>query len=278
VSPAELIRAIERRFRAAQLSYGHGTSNARDEAAWLVESVLRTHPGTGVEKAALALAGRRIRSRVPLAYLLNEAWIGEYRFYVDRRTIVPRSFIGELITDGLDAWMPKSPRTALDLCTGSGCLGILLAHRYPRCKVDLADISADALRVARRNVRLHGVGTRVRVLRSDLYAGLGDARYDLVIANPPYVKASSMKALPAEYRKEPQLALAGGRDGLDLVRRIIEGAASRLSARGVLVCEIGHNRKALESAYPRTPFAWLETSAGDGYVFALERARLPGKG
>lgn len=275
MTPAGLILEIEQAFRSARLAYGHGTGNARDEAAWLVEAVLRTKSGAPAARAARALAARRIKSREPLAYLLHEAWIGEHRFYVDRRVIVPRSFIGELVRDGLDPWMTKAPRRALDLCTGSGCLGILIAHRYPRCRVDLVDISAAALQVARKNVASHRVGSRTRVIRSDLYAALGDRTYDLIVANPPYVRASSMKTLPEEYLKEPRLSLAGGPDGLDLARRIISGAGSRLAKRGVLICEIGHNRKALERAFPRTPFTWLETSAGNSYVFALAREQLP---
>ena len=275
MTPEELTRKVERMLRSARLAYGHGTANARDEAAWLVDNVLRTRSGTAVERSALSLAARRISTRQPLAYLLHEAWLGEHRFYVDRRTIVPRSFIGELIGDGLNPWLAKPPKSALDMCTGSGCLGIVLAHRYPKCRVDLADLSPDALAVARKNVALHRMKTRLRVLHSDLYAGLGEANYDLIVSNPPYVKASAMKALPAEYRKEPRLALAGGADGLDLVHRILAGAAERLRKGGVLICEIGHNRKALERAYPRVPFTWLETSAGDGYVFALEKTRLP---
>lgn len=281
-----LIREIARSFRAAHLHFGHGTSTAIDEAAWLVGHVLGVSPQElphALERAASLrelkrariLAGRRIRERIPLAYLLGEAWIGGHRFVVDRRVIVPRSFIGELLVDGIDTWVARAPREALDLCTGSGCLGILLALRYPRCRVDLADISRRALQVAARNIALHGVGDRVQAFRTDLYEGLADRRYDLVIANPPYVKASSMHALPGEYRREPELALAGGRDGLDLVRGILAGARQRLTARGVLVCEIGHNRRALERAYPRTPFNWLDSGAGGGYVFALDRADLP---
>lgn len=274
MTAAELIREIERRFRAARLHYGHGTTNARDEAAWLVHHVLARTRGAAGVAAVRELAARRIAGRVPLAYLLNEAWIGEHRFFVDRRAIVPRSFIGELLVDGIDAWLPRAPRRALDLCAGSGCLGILVAHRYRRCRVDLAELSPEALDVAARNIALHRVGRRVRAWRSDLYAGLPRGAYDLIVANPPYVNDAAMRKLPAEYRREPRLALAGGADGLALVRRILEGAPARLAAHGVLVCEIGHNRRALERAYPRTPFTWIETSAGDGYVFALERGRM----
>lgn len=283
----ELVRDIARRFRAARLHYGHGTGNALDEAAWLVAHALGVPPGTLGEdparptgaaavRRALALADRRVRERVPLAYLLGEAWIGETRFVVDRRVIVPRSFIGELLDDGsIDALLPRTPRRVLDLCTGSGCLGILAALRYPKARVDVADLSPDALRVARRNIALHRVSRRVRALRGDLYAALAEGRYDLVVTNPPYVNAAAMRKLPDEYRREPRLALAGGRDGLDLVHRILAGAGSRLSPGGWLVCEIGHNRRALERAYPKVPFLWMETSAGDRYVFALPGRELP---
>lgn len=275
MTPADLIAETERRFRAARLAYGHGTSNARDEAGWLVDSVMRSSSGAAAVRRVRAVAERRIAGRQPLAYLLREAWIGEHRFYVDRRVIVPRSFIGELIPHGIEPWLATRPRLALDLCAGSGCLGIMLAHRYLRARVDLAEISPGAIQVARRNIALHSVSGRVRAVRSDLYSSLGKAKYDLILANPPYVKSASMKALPSEYLTEPRLALAGGRDGLDLVRRIIDGAAARLTSKGVLICEIGHNRSTLERAYPRLAFNWVETSAGNRFVFALEKARLP---
>lgn len=283
----ELVREIARRFRAARLHYGHGTGNALDEAAWLVSHALGMPPaalearldreaGAAPARRARTLAAHRIRERVPLAYLLGEAWIGETRFLVDRRVLVPRSFIGELLEDGsLDALLPRTPRRVLDLCTGSGCLGILAALRYRRARVDLADLSAEALRVSRRNIALHRVSRRVRALRGDLYEALPEGRYNLVVANPPYVNAAAMRRLPNEYRREPRLALAGGRDGLDLVHRILAGAPSRLAPDGWLVCEIGHNRRALERAYPKVPFLWMETSAGDRYVFALSRRDLP---
>lgn len=278
MTPGELIRETERRFRAARLHYGHGTANARDEAAWLVHHVLRKSTGKRALERIRRLAQRRIRGRIPLAYLLGEAWIGEHRFAVDRNTIVPRSFIGELLTDGIDACVGRAPGAALDLCTGSGCLGILVALRYPRCKVDLADISRPALRVAGRNVAQYRLGRRIRTWHADLYDGLPARRYDFIVANPPYVREASMRGLPQEFRREPRLALAGGRDGLDFVHRILAGAVERLSACGVLVCEIGYNRNALERAYPRTPFTWLETAAGEDFVFALRRTELPGVG
>jgi ribosomal protein L3 glutamine methyltransferase len=222
-------------------------------------------------KAARALVDRRIRTRKPAAYLLNEAWIGPHRFYVDERVIVPRSFIGEL----LPKMAPGAISSVLDLCTGSGCLAILAALQFPRAKVDAADISDDALAVAKRNVRDYKLADRVRLVKSDMFSALGARRYDLIVSNPPYVKAASMAKLPDEYRKEPRLALASGKDGLDHTRAILAAAREHLNPKASLVVEIGHNRKALEKAYPKLAFQWPKTSGGKGYVFALEREDLP---
>ena len=233
-------------------------------------------------KAARALIDRRIRTRKPAAYLLNEAWIGPHRFYVDERVIVPRSFIGELLQNRGQTTVFRgkekrglSPVSVLDLCTGSGCLAILAALRFPDATVDAADISADALEVATRNVRDYKLAKRVRLVKSDMFSALGGRRYDLIVSNPPYVKAASMAKLPDEYRKEPRLALASGKDGLDHTRTILAHAREHLNPGGSLVVEIGHNRKALEKAYPELPFEWPKTSGGKGYVFALEREDLP---
>ena len=288
VTLADWLRHAERRFRGARLAYGHGTDNAFDEAAWLLlhaarrpyhdlEGALPLVLSAAQRRRAQSLVEARIRTRKPLAHLLHEAWLGEHRFYVDERVIVPRSHIAELLAGGLAPWIgrPSRVRRALDMCTGSGCLAILLALAYPRAEVDAVDRSAAALAVARRNLRDYRLQDRVHLIRSDLFAALGDARYDLIVANPPYVGARAMTALPAEYRHEPRLALAGGRDGLDFGRRILAGARRHLSERGVLVVEIGANRKALERAVPRTPFTWLETAAGDDRVFLLERDQLP---
>jgi len=282
----EFIRAATRRFERAGLHYGHGTHNARDEAAYLVLHTLRLpyealraalhRPLSAAERRKLeAIVARRIRERLPAPYLTHEAWLGEYSFYVDPRAIVPRSFIAELLRDGLAPWLRRPVRSALDLCTGSGCLAVLLAKAFPGARVDAADLSAAALAVARRNVARYRLGRRIRLVRSDLFAELGARRYDLIVSNPPYVKAASLSALPAEYRHEPRIALAGGADGLDLVRRILAEAARHLSGGGLLVCEIGHNRRALEKAFPALPFIWPETSAGPHHVFLIERERLP---
>ncbi len=280
----------ERRFRRARLCFGHGTSTARDEAAWLLTHALRL-PHERLERSlareltpaerrrADRLIEQRVRTRSPLAYLIHEAWLCGQRFYVNERVIVPRSFIAELLHDRIRPWVarPSRVRRALDLCTGSGSLAVLMALAFPRARVDATDISRAALAVARRNVNAHGVGRRVRLARADLFAGLPDEKYDLIVANPPYVDARSMGRLPREYRHEPKLALAGGRDGLRFVRRILREAALFLRPDGLLVVEIGHNRRALENAFPRIPFIWPETSAGYASVFLLRCEDLPGE-
>jgi len=279
----DLVRAVERRLRAARLHYGHGTSNPRDEAAFLVLRGLglpfeapADRPVSAREQARVArLAQRRIRERIPLPYLLHEAWLADEPFYVDRRVIIPRSHIAELLQLRLRPWLRHPVRSALDLCTGSGCLAVLAAKAFPGARVDAADLSANALAVAGRNVARHRLRGRVRLIRSDLLAQLGRRRYDLILSNPPYVNAPAMRALPREYRFEPRMALAGGADGLALVRRILAQAAAHLQVHGLLVCEIGDNRKALERAFPRVPFAWPQTAAGSDQVFVLSREDLP---
>jgi len=265
-----LIRQTERRLRAARLHYGHGTDNPRDEAAFLVLRGLGLPFDADLERSARPervedLVRQRIEQRVPAAYLLNEAWLDGLAFYVDRRVIIPRSHIAFLLKN-----LRVKPKRVLDLCTGSGCLAILAARAFPRARVDASDISAAALAVAARNVRMHKLASRITLIRSDLYAALR-GRYDLIISNPPYVSTPSMRELPAEYRHEPGLALGGGRDGLQFVSRILAGAAQHLSAEGILMCEIGENRKALARAYPSTSFRWPRDE-----VFTLARARIPG--
>jgi ribosomal protein L3 glutamine methyltransferase len=282
----EAWREAETAFRRARLHYGHGTHNARDEAAWLVCTVARVPFDAldasvdvtlqaGTTRRIRNVVAKRIEQREPLAYLLNEAWLGPHRFYVDRRVIVPRSFIAELLPDALRPWLARGPvRAVLDLCTGSGCLAILAALAWRAARVDAVDLSSAALSVAKRNVSDYRLTQRVRLVRSDLFDALPDARYDLMLSNPPYVDGPSMRRLPTEYRHEPEMALAGGRDGLDLVHRMLAEASARLTSRGVLVVEIGHNRAALERAYPRMPFVWLNTSAGDRFVFLLRAGDL----
>ncbi|HEX5091478.1 MAG TPA: 50S ribosomal protein L3 N(5)-glutamine methyltransferase [Burkholderiales bacterium] len=273
-----LVSEAAARLRRAPLRYGHGTSNARDEAAFLVLRGLRLpfdapadRPVSAREYARVArLLERRICERVPVAYLLHEAWLADEPFYVDRRVIVPRSHIAGLLAERLQPWLTRSPRRVLDLCTGSGCLAVLAAKAWPRARVDASDLSSGALAVARRNVTRHRLSGRVRLVRSDLFAGLQDVRYDLILCNPPYVTAASMRALPPEYRHEPAMALASGRDGLDFVRRLLRQARAHLGSRGLLVCEVGAGRAALRRAYPRLPFTWVQ----EGTVFLLTREEL----
>ncbi|HEV8259570.1 MAG TPA: 50S ribosomal protein L3 N(5)-glutamine methyltransferase [Burkholderiales bacterium] len=280
------LRFAVSRFSEAGLSFGHGTTNAHDEAAYLILHTLklpldRLDPFldkalSAEETEAVSRVLRlRVDQRVPAAYLTNEAWLGDFRFYVDERVIVPRSYIAELLRDELSPWVkdPDSVGAVLDLCTGSGCLALLLAQAFPNARVDATELSPDALEVARKNVTDYGLEDRIRLVSGDLFAGL-TGPYELIVSNPPYVNADSMAALPPEYRAEPQMALAGGQDGLDIVRRIVSGAGAHLDEDGLLVVEIGHNRQALERAFPRLPFIWLETSGGDGFVFLLTGAQL----
>jgi ribosomal protein L3 glutamine methyltransferase len=263
----ELIARTEKRFRAARLHYGHGTGNARDEAAFLVLRGLGLPfdadlSGPADPSRVEALVGQRIRKRIPAAYLLHEAWLDGRRFYVDRRVIVPRSHIAFLLRD-----LRVRPKRILDLCTGSGCLAILAALAFPKAEVEASDVSAAALEVAARNVRDHRLGRRVRLVRSDLFEKL-DGRYDLILSNPPYVGTSAMRKLPPEYRQEPGLALSAGSDGLDIVKRILEEKDARLNPGGLLVCEVGDGKRAFERAYPRLPVRWPVPE-----VFTLAAAR-----
>jgi ribosomal protein L3 glutamine methyltransferase len=282
-----LLREAVTQFRRAGLAFGHGTHNARDEAAYLIlhtlklplgelDSVLGREVSPGELRAVRDILRRRVRERTPAAYLTREAWLGEFSFYVDERVIVPRSFIAELLRDALAPWIAdaRRVRAVLDLCAGSACLAVLAAHAFPKASIDAADLSAEALQVARRNIKRYALGKRVRLVHSDLFDRLAARRYDLILSNPPYVNAAAMRALPREYRREPRLALAGGRDGLALVHRMLAQAAAHLNPKGMLVVEIGHNRAALQRAYPRLPFTWLETSAGGDYVFMLHKEDL----
>jgi ribosomal protein L3 glutamine methyltransferase len=262
------LREIERRFARARLSYGHGTHDAHGEAVWVHSRVK--------DKARLeAIVSRRIRERIPLAYLLNEAWLDGRRFYVDRRVIVPRSFISELLRERLRPWLGRPVRRALDLCTGSGCLAVLLATAFPKARIDASDVSRDALDVAKINMRRHRLSRRVRLVRSNLFGSSKLGTYDLIVTNPPYVDARAMRKLPPEYDYEPRLSLAAGRDGLAFIRRILRNAKAHLSPGGLLVCEVGDARRALERAYPRLPFVWPETT-DPGVVFVLTREQLAG--
>ncbi|WP_026687591.1 50S ribosomal protein L3 N(5)-glutamine methyltransferase [Azovibrio restrictus] len=283
----DCLRFAVTHFNEAGLFFGHGSDNAWDEAVYLTLHTLhlpldRLEPFLDArllpkEKSALLrIYERRVQERIPAAYLTKEAWLGEHRFYVDERVIVPRSFIAELLDEQLSPWIedPWQVETALDLCTGSGCLAILAALNFPEARVDAIDLSPDALAVARKNVDDYQLQERVRLIESDGMNALGDERYDLIISNPPYVDAASVAALPPEYLKEPELALGSGEDGLDFTRRILAEAKARLNPGGILVVEIGHNREVLEAAYPQLPFTWLDTAAGDQYVFMLRQEEL----
>jgi ribosomal protein L3 glutamine methyltransferase len=292
---ADAVRDSARRLGDGGVAFGHGTVDATQEAMWLTAHVLgvcwdelmasmakRITPVR--ERQLRELVAARISTRKPAAYLLHEAWLGTHKFYVDERVIVPRSFIFELLRAPfavslsnrvLRQAQDERAGSILDLCTGSGCLAILAALAYPEAKVDAVDVSADALAVAKRNVADYKLGRRVKLIRSDMFAELAGRTYDLIIANPPYVKAASMKTLPEEYRREPQLALASGADGLDHVRVILARAREHLNPGGRVVVEIGHNRRALEKAFPGLAFEWPKTSGGRSFVFTLAREALP---
>jgi ribosomal protein L3 glutamine methyltransferase len=281
----ELVEQCSARLDQAGVVFGHGTTNAFDEAAWLVLWALQQPldalddvadsavPPEGLQ-GALALIEERIATRRPAAYLTGEAWLQGLPFFVDERCIVPRSLIAEVLAEGLiDHWLGREPKRVLDLCTGNGSLAVLAALAWPEAAVDASELSVDALAVAARNVERHGLMQRIRLLQGD---GLAPAvgRYDLIVCNPPYVNADSMAALPAEYRAEPALALAGGADGMDFIRPLIAGAAAQLGEGGALVLEVGHERDHFEAAFPRLGAIWLPTSAGDDQVLLLNKEAL----
>ncbi|MCT6881918.1 MULTISPECIES: 50S ribosomal protein L3 N(5)-glutamine methyltransferase [Snodgrassella] len=288
-SVRDFLRFTVSQFEEAKLFFGHGNNSAYDEAAYLILHTLHLPLDTlepfldarllDTEKGTLLhLVQRRISERIPVAYLTNQAWQGEYEFYVDERVIVPRSFIYELLGEPLRLWIEYDElvHSALDLCTGSGALAIQMAHCYPDAVIDAVDISLDALEVAAINVENYGLQERINLIHTDLFTGI-DNTYDLIVSNPPYVDAESVEQLPEEYLHEPELALGSGEDGLDVTRQIIQQAARYLNPHGVLVVEIGHNREILEQAFPELPFTWLSTSGGDGFVFLLSREQLLGE-
>ena len=292
VTVAQVIDSAAQKLRRAKLAFAHGTTDPVAEAAFIVAETLNIHPHfigaradmpvTAKQRIAIdALIRRRIRTRKPAAYLLKRIYMLGVPFYVDERAIVPRSFLGEIFAGDILAGgdyllIPDdgSVKNVLDLCTGSGCLAILAAMRFPKAKVDAVELSSDALAVARRNVTLHRLKKRVRLLRGDLFAPVGRRRYDLIVSNPPYVDGGGMKDLPPECLHEPAMAFAGGPDGLDLVRRIIDEAGRHLRDGGGLLCEIGRGREALERAYPRLSFLWLDTEESTGEVFWLGAEQL----
>jgi ribosomal protein L3 glutamine methyltransferase len=280
-----LVQELAAQLEAAGAGFGHGTTNAFDEAAWLVLwhlelplDELDAHADRELQphelQGARELLQRRITTRKPAAYLTREAWLQGVPFYVDERAIVPRSFIAELLADGsIDPWLSEATRKVLDLCTGNGSLAVLAAMAYPEVEVDAADLSQEALAVARINVDRHGLQERIRLLQSDGLAAL-PGPYDLILCNPPYVNAQSMAQLPAEYRAEPELALAGGADGMDFIRALLRDAPSRMAPQAVLVLEIGNEREHFERAFPRLEAVWLETSAGGDQVLLLTREAI----
>ncbi len=291
----DFVRYATSRFVEAQLVFAHGTTDPVAEAAFLVCEALHLHPDqfesfatarvTAAEgRKILDLVARRVTTRKPAAYLVNKIYMRGLPFYVDERTIVPRSFIGELLEDHFgggedgDAGSlisdPDAVESVLDLCTGSGCLAILAARNFPNAQIDAVDISRDALEVAARNVRDYGLEHRLTLHRGDLFQPLGGKRYDLIISNPPYVDAEGMAGLPRECRAEPKLAFDGGADGLDIVRRILEEAQAHLTPQGGLLCEIGRCRPQLEDAYPHLPLLWLDTADSEGEVFWIAAADL----
>lgn len=283
VSVGTLVRRVAARFDAASLHFGHGTDNAVDEAAWLVFAVMglshdagpsayETPVGTAELERIEALAARRIGERIPLAYLLGEAWFAGLRFQVDERVLIPRSPIAELIEARFEPWIDAgSVRSILDLGTGSGCIAIAAALAFPAATVDAVDISAEALEVAAVNVGHYGLAGRVRLVRSDFFAGLEGRQYDIVVSNPPYVDRQDLDSLPGEFRREPVLGLAAGEDGLDSVNVILSGASRFLTDNGILVCEVGNSQPAVEQRFPGLPFMWPEFERGGSGVFILAR-------
>lgn len=286
----DMVRFANSQFNFARLHFGHGSDNAYDEAVYLILYTLQLPLDTldpymdaillpSEKEQLLHLIQRRVQERIPVAYLTNHAKQGDFDFYVDERVIVPRSFIYELLGEPLRPWIEYDElvHTALDLCTGSGTLAIQMAEHYPAAQIDAVDISLDALEVASINVEDYGLESRIELIHTDLFAGLDDKKYDLIVSNPPYVDAQSVADLSEEYLHEPELALGSGEDGLDATREILLRAAKHLNPKGVLLVEIGHNREVLERAYPELPFMWLETSGGDGFVFLLTREQLLGQ-
>lgn len=283
----DVLRHAVTRFNTEKLFFGHGSDNAFDEAAYLLlhtlqlpldrlEPFLDARLSDAEITTLLGLIERRATERVPVAYLTHEALLGDYRFYVDERVIVPRSFIAELIPEQFQPWIidPDDVSRVLELCTGSGCLAIMLADAFPNAQIDAVDLSTDALEVAKKNVGNYALDERISLIHSDLYNALPAGKYDLIVTNPPYVNSASMARLPAEYRNEPPMALAGGTDGMDLVRRIVAGAKDRLTPYGVLVVEIGNEFEHAQAAFPDLELTWLSTSAGDEAVFLLTADQL----
>lgn len=282
------LRYAVSRFEDSDVFFGHGTSNAYDEAVWLIfgflhlphdtiENFLDAHLTSKEKKDLSFLIEKRINDKIPTAYLLNEAWLRDYKFYVDERVIVPRSLIAESLSENLYPWIddPEKIYSALDLCTGSGCLGIMMAHSFQNAIIDLVDISEKALQVAEINVNHYGLHDRIELIQSDLFDRLKGKKYDLIISNPPYVNQTSVDSFPMEFLKEPSMALGSGEDGLDHTIRIIHEAKQYLNDDGMLIVEIGHNKEILLKKFPKLQFQWLDVSLGNDFVFMLEKSQLP---
>lgn len=284
----DVLRYAVTRFNEAQLAFGHGQADAFEEAAFIVMRTLKL-PTERLEFFAdaylthaeindlLQVIDRRVKKRLPAAYLLNEAWLRGFRFYVDERVIIPRSFIGELLDDGLAPWVKErnAVTEVLDMCTGSGCLAIMAADVFPHASVDAVDISADALQVARRNVADYQLEQRVTLVKSDLFSALGTKRYDLIVCNPPYVTDGAMTRLPVEYTHEPKVALAGGADGMKFIKTLVRQARGHLKRGGLLIVEVGDGRAEAEKTFGDLPLTWLTTSAGDDMIFLARQEELP---
>jgi ribosomal protein L3 glutamine methyltransferase len=282
------LRYAVSRFEDSDVFFGHGTSNAYDEAIWLIFGFLHLPHDTidnfldadltGKEKKYLLfLIEKRIKDKIPTAYLLNEAWLRDYKFYVDERVIVPRSLIAESLSENLYPWIddPEKIFSALDLCTGSGCLGIMMAHSFQNAMIDLVDLSEKALQVAEININHYGLNDRTELIQSDLFNALKGKKYDLIISNPPYVNQTSVDSFPMEFLKEPSMALGSGEDGLDHTVRIIKEAKSYLNDDGILIVEIGHNKEVLLNKFRKLQFQWLDVSLGNDFVFVLQKSQLP---
>ncbi len=281
----DFLRWAVTRFHRADVFYGHGTDNAWDEALYLVNAVLALPPEgderfldarlTVAERRRVSeMVARRVRDRVPVPYLTGEAWFAGLRFRVDERVLIPRSPLAELIERGFRPWLLRDPDRILDLCTGSGCIGITCAYAFPDARIDLSDICPEALAVAQENIGLHHMDARVEAVESDLFQHLDGRRYDLIVSNPPYVDRGELAAMPPEFHHEPVLALASGDDGLDFTRRLLREAPDHLTEDGLLVVEVGHSRQALEEAFPGLAFTWMDFERGGEGVFALHREDL----
>lgn len=285
ITVRDYIRWAASRFHASKIYFGHGTDNAWDEATQLVLHAIHLPLNSEIKvldarlthderRHVVHVIEVRIKDRIPAAYITGEAWFVGLKFYVDERVLVPRSPIGELIEQGYEPWLVHEPEAILDLCTGSGCIGIASAHAFPYARVDVSDISADAIEVANRNIAEHQLQDRVRAVRSDLFDSLAGQVYDLIVSNPPYVDKDDMASMPAEYQAEPALALESGDDGLDFTRRLLREARQHLSNDGVLIVEVGNSWVALEATFPNVPFTWLEFERGGHGVFLLTAQQL----